>query len=191
MPVHRQTLIRKLKLKMIEKRISTPAVFALLFSGMGFMLLLVLVIFERSAFDLLFDVRNRSDEAVRNVFGALRMVIDVLPYTLGPFIIGTFLFGLIQVTRTRLKLLPLFILICYTLPIIWNITFADTVGVVEILKNTSNQHSLEQIRLATQGVMRQHHIGIIGFGIFLIGQTLFIIQIINRKTVSDLEKASR
>lgn len=70
------------------------------------MLLLILVIVERSAFDLIFDVRNSSDETVRNVFGALRMAIDVLPYTLGPFILGTFLFGLIQLTRTKLKLLP-------------------------------------------------------------------------------------
>lgn len=70
------------------------------------MLLLILVIVERSAFDLIFDVRNSSDETVRNVFGALRMAIDVLPYTLEPFILGTFLFGLIQLTRTKLKLLP-------------------------------------------------------------------------------------
>lgn len=62
---------------------------------------------------------------------------------------------------------------------------------METLKNTSNQNSLEQLSFALQEVMRQHHIGIIGFGIFLVGHILFIFQIINKKTISNLDKASR
>lgn len=143
---------------------------------MGFMLLLVLIIFERSAFDLLFDLNASQDTSVKNVFNALRMVINVLPYTLGPFILGTFIFGFIQAKRMKRKTYSLLLLILYTIPIFWKITFADTVGVVETLKSTSDQNSIETIRYATQGVMRQHHIGIIGFGIFLFGQIVFVLK---------------
>lgn len=159
-------------------KINLNSIFALLISGMGFMLLLVLVIFERGAFDLLFNIQVGENDAILKVFNALRMVIDVMPYTLGPFILGTFVFGLIQAYQVKWKLLPTLSLIVYFIAIIYNITLADTVAVVETLKNTTNEHTIDTIRYATQGVMRQHHVGIIGFGFFLICQIIFTYTII-------------
>lgn len=165
----------------MNRKLVYPAIFGLLFSGMGFMLLFVLVIFERSAFELLFNINAAENDAVLEVFDALSMVINVLPYTLGPFILGTFIFGFLQAYRSNWKLLPTLSLIVYTIPIIYNITFADTVGVVETFRSTTDQHTMEVIRYATQGVMRQHHIGIIGFGFFLICQILFIVQLFEKE----------
>jgi len=157
-------------------KININSIFALLISGMGFMLLLVLVIFERGAFDLLFNIQAGESDAILKVFNALRMVIHVMPYTLGPFILGTFIFGLIQSYQAKWKLLPTISLIVYLIAIVYNITLADTVAVVETLKNT--------IRYATQGVMRQHHVGIIGFGFFLICQIIFTIQLMSKSKIN-------
>jgi hypothetical protein len=106
------------------------------------------------------------------------MVIDVMPYTLGPFILGTFVFGIIQAYHLKRKLLPAVALIVYLIAIVYNITFADTVRVVETLKSTTSEHTIATIRYATQGVMRQHHVGIIGFGFFLICQIRIIYHMI-------------
>lgn len=151
----------------------SATVYSLLFSGMGFMLLLVMVLFERSAFNLLFDINAVSDTKVKNVFNAISMVIHVMPYVLGPFILGTFVFGLLQSKKSGWALFPTLLLVAFTLPILWNITFADTAGVVETLKNTIGNNSIISIRKATQGVMRQHHIGILGFGVFLVGNLIY------------------
>lgn len=162
---------------MNSKKLS-PSIYALLFSGMGFMLLLVMVIFERGAFNMLFDINAESDSDASNVFKAISMVIHVMPFVLGPFILGTFVFGLIQAKRSGWAIFPIVILVSFSLPIIWNITFADTVGVVETLKNTIGNDSIIEMRKAAQGVMRQHHIGIIGFGVFLVGQISYITNLL-------------
>ncbi len=168
------------KIKNMNRKLLRPAIWALLFSGMGFMLLFVLVIFERSAFNLLFDQLNASDDQVKNVFNSLRMVVDVLPYMLGPFLLGTFVFGLIQAIRSKWSTIPVFILITFCIPMIWNITFADTAAVVETLKQTLHSSRFETIRSATQAVMQQHHLGLIGFGIFLIGQLFYLFGLIRK-----------
>lgn len=161
-------------------KISPNTVFALLFSGMGFMLLLVMVIFERSAFNLLFDIQAEKTETIVPVFNALRLVIHVMPYTLGPFILGTFLFGLLQSYRSKWSLVPTLSLVVFVAIIAYNIFFADTATVVETLKNTTNEHTEAGIRFATQGVMRQHHVGIIGFGFFLFCQIGLVFHSIPR-----------
>lgn len=148
---------------------------ALIFSGMGFMLLLVMVIFERHAFLLLFDLNAVDDVYVTRVFNAIAMVIHVLPYVLGPFILGTFISGFIQLRAQGWPLSLWIVFMSFVLPVFWNITFADTVGVVDTLKNSIGTESIETMRIAAQGVMRQHHVGILGFGAFFVGQ-LFVLK---------------
>lgn len=155
-------------------KITKATIWALTFSSMGFMLLLVMVIFERGAFNLLFNLNHESDTAVKGVFEALRLVIHVMPYTLGPFILGTMVFGWVQVHQLNYAKMPLVAMLIYTLAIVYNITLADTAQVVETLKNTTSSQSMTQIRYATQGVMRQHHVGLIGFGAFFITHLIWM-----------------
>ncbi len=164
----------------MDKRVLNPAIAALVFASMGTMLLLVLAIFERAAFPILFDISAGEDAHVRSVFRTLKTVVDVLPYTLGPFILGSLIFGLIHNIRSRWRLIPLIGFIIFLICIIYNITLADTALVVETLKNTSESEAIDRIRYATQAVMRQHHIGCLGFASFLICELVFIFQTINK-----------
>lgn len=52
----------------------------------------------------------------------------------------------------------------------YNIFIADTAGVVETMQATASDQTIQDFRIAAQGVMRQHHIGILGFGYFFLAQ---------------------
>jgi hypothetical protein len=136
----------------------------------------VLIIVENGAFELLFDINSGDNNVVQQVFNTLRLLIDVMPFILGFLILGTLLFGLAQAYQTKWKSLPTLSLIVYTIAINYNISFADKLDVEEAFKKPSNGQSIDKIRYATQGVMRQHHVQIIGFGFFLICQIAFIYQ---------------
>ena len=150
--------------------IKLSSLFAIVFSGMGSMLLFVMVIFERSAFRLLFNLQSVDDASITSVSSALRMVIDVLPYTLGPFIVGTLLAGIWVVVQFRTSALAWIALALFVLMAIYNIFLTDTAGVVSTMKATASDTSMQDLRQATQAVMRQHHIGLLGFGSFFVLQ---------------------
>lgn len=153
-------------------------VYATIFSGLGFMLLISLVVLERSAFGLLTGQVVGSED-IRNVFNGLKLVVDVLPFTLGPLIIGS-MFNAIRSLRIDLKkarrVVPTAL---FAAVMLWNVFGADTAAVVQGLKSTSYDQSIDDISYIVKQVMLQHHLGLFAFAQFFVQHLILLIRTIS------------
>lgn len=150
-------------------------VYATIFSGLGFMLLLSLVVLERSAFGLLIG-QIVGPEDIRNVFNGLKLVVHVLPFTLGPLIIGS-MFNAIRSLRIDLKKVRRAVPIAlFAAVMLWNIFGADTAAVVQGLKSTTYDQSIDDISYIVKQVMLQHHLGLFAFAQFFVQHLVLLIR---------------
>jgi hypothetical protein len=150
-------------------------VYATIFSGLGFMLLLSLVVLERSAFGLLTGQVVRQED-IRNVFNGLKLVVHVLPFTLGPLIIGS-MFNAVRSLRIDLKKVRRAVPIAlFAAVMLWNIFGADTAAVVQGLKSTTPDHSIDDISFIVKQVMLQHHLGLFAFAQFFVQHLVLLIR---------------
>lgn len=150
-------------------------VYATIFSGLGFMLLLSLVVLERSAFGLLTG-QVVGQEDIRNVFNGLKLVVHVLPFTLGPLIIGS-MFNAIRSLRIDLKKVRRAVPIAlFAAVMVWNIFGADTAAVVQGLKSTTPDQSIDDISYIVKQVMLQHHLGLFAFAQFFVQHLVLLIR---------------
>ena len=150
-------------------------VYATIFSGLGFMLLLSLVVLERSAFGLLIG-QIVEPEVIRNVFNGLKLVVHVLPFTLGPLIIGS-MFNAVRSLRIDLKKMRRAVPIAlFAVVMLWNIFGADTAAVVQGLKSTTPDQSIDDISYIVKQVMLQHHLGLFAFAQFFVQHLVLLIR---------------
>ncbi|MEL0176319.1 MAG: hypothetical protein VW851_07210 [Cryomorphaceae bacterium] len=150
-------------------------VYATIFSGLGFMLLLSLVVLERSAFGLLIG-QIVGPEDIRNVFNGLKLVVHVLPFTLGPLIIGS-MFNAVRSLRLDLKKVRRAVPIAlFAAVMLWNIFGADTAAVVQGLKSTTPDQSIDDISYIVKQVMLQHHLGLFAFAQFFVQHLVLLIR---------------
>ena len=150
-------------------------VYATIFSGLGFMLLLTLVVLERSAFGLLTG-QVVGQEDIRNVFNGLKLVVHVLPFTLGPLIIGS-MFNAVRSLRVDLKKVRRAVPIAlFAAVMLWNIFGADTAAVVQGLKSTTPDQSIDDISYIVKQVMLQHHLGLFAFAQFFVQHLVLLIR---------------
>ena len=150
-------------------------VYATIFSGLGFMLLLSLVVLERSAFGLLIGQIVGPDD-IRNVFNGLKLVVHVLPFTLGPLIIGS-MFNAVRSLRIDLKKMRRAVPIAlFAVVMLWNIFGADTAAVVQGLKSTTYDQSIDDISYIVKQVMLQHHLGLFAFAQFFVQHLILLIR---------------
>ena len=150
-------------------------VYATIFSGLGFMLLLSLVVLERSAFGLLIG-QIVEPEVIRNVFNGLKLVVHVLPFTLGPLIIGS-MFNAVRSLRIDLKKMRRAVPIAlFAVVMLWNIFGADTAAVVQGLKSTTADQSIDDISYIVKQVMLQHHLGLFAFAQFFVQHLVLLIR---------------
>lgn len=150
-------------------------VYATIFSGLGFMLLLSLVVLERSAFGLLIGQIVRPED-IRNVFNGLKLVVHVLPFTLGPLIIGS-MFNAVRSLRIDLKKVRRAVPIAlFAAVMLWNIFGADTAAVVQGLKSTTPDQSIDDISHIVKQVMLQHHLGLFAFTQFFVQHLVLLIR---------------
>ena len=153
-------------------------VYATIFSGLGFMLLLSLVVLERSAFGLLIG-QIVEPEVIRNVFNGLKLVVHVLPFTLGPLIIGS-MFNAVRSLRIDLKKMRRAVPIAlFAVVMLWNIFGADTAAVVQGLKSTTADQSIDDISYIVKQVMLQHHLGLFAFAQFFVQYLTLLIRMIS------------
>ena len=153
-------------------------VYATIFSGLGFMLLLSLVVLERSAFGLLIG-QIVGPEDIRNVFNGLKLVVHVLPFTLGPLIIGS-MFNAVRSLRKDLKKMRRAVPIAlFAVVMLWNIFGADTAAVVQGLKSTTADQSIDDISYIVKQVMLQHHLGLFAFAQFFVQYLTLLIRMIS------------
>ena len=153
-------------------------VYATIFSGLGFMLLLSLVVLERSAFGLLIG-QIVGPEDIRNVFNGLKLVVHVLPFTLGPLIIGS-MFNAVRSLRIDLKKMRRAVPIAlFAVVMLWNIFGADTAAVVQGLKSTTADQSIDDISYIVKQVMLQHHLGLFAFAQFFVQYLTLLIRMIS------------
>ena len=156
-------------------------VYATIFSGLGFMLLLSLVVLERSAFGLLTGQVVVSED-IRNVFNGLKLVVHVLPFTLGPLIIGS-MFNAVRSLRIDLKKVRRAVPIAlFAAVMLWNIFGADTAAVVQGLKSTTPDQSIDDISYIVKQVMLQHHLGLFAFAQFFVQHLVLLIREISAKS---------
>lgn len=150
-------------------------VYATIFSSLGFMLLLSLVVLERSAFGLLIG-QIVGPEDIRNVFNGLKLVVDVLPFTLGPLIIGS-MFNAVRSLRIDVKKVRRAVPIAlFAAVMLWNIFGADTAAVVQGLKSTTPDQSIDDISYIVKQVMLQHHLGLFAFTQFFVQHLVLLIR---------------
>ena len=150
-------------------------VYATIFSGLGFMLLLSLVVLERSAFGLLTGQVVVSED-IRNVFNGLKLVVHVLPFTLGPLIIGS-MFNAVRSLPIDLKKVRRAVPIAlFAAVMLWNIFGADTAAVVQGLKSTTPDQSIDDISYIVKQVMLQHHLGLFAFAQFFVQHLILLIR---------------
>ena len=150
-------------------------IYATIFSGLGFMLLLSLVVLERSAFGLLTG-QVVGQEDIRNVFNGLKLVVHVLPFTLGPLIIGS-MFNAVRSLRIDLKKVRRAVPIAlFAAVMLWNIFGADTAAVVQGLKSTTPDQSIDDISYIVKQVMLQHHLGLFAFAQFFVQHVVLLIR---------------
>lgn len=150
-------------------------VYATIFSGLGFMLLLSLVVLERSAFGLLIG-QIVEPEVIRNVFNGLKLVVHVLPFTLGPLIIGS-MFNAVRSLRIDLKKMRRAVPIAlFAVVMLWNIFGADTAAVVQGLKSTTPDQPIDDISYIVKQVMLQHHLGLFAFAQFFVQHLVLLIR---------------
>lgn len=150
-------------------------IYATIFSGLGFMLLLSLVVLERSAFSLLTG-QVVGQEDIRNVFNGLKLVVHVLPFTLGPLIIGS-MFNAVRSLRIDLKKVRRAVPIAlFAAVMLWNIFGADTAAVVQGLKSTTPDQSIDDISYIVKQVMLQHHLGLFAFAQFFVQHLVLLIR---------------
>ena len=150
-------------------------VYATIFSGLGFMLLLSLVVLERSAFGLLTG-HVVGQEDIRNVFNGLKLVVHVLPFTLGPLIIGS-MFNAVKSLRIDLaKVRRAVPIALFAAVMLWNIFGADTAAVVQGLKSTTPDQSIDDISYIVKQVMLQHHLGLFAFAQFFVQHLVLLIR---------------
>jgi len=147
----------------------------LLFCAMGFMLLLVIALLERSVSPLLWNAAAIiPEEDIRLTFSALQRVVGVLPYTLGVIILGTFSCSIWQCIYSKWSKFSLAVLIALLIPMIYNIFLADTAAVVENLTNTQASDALPQVQLSLMAAVQQHHIGLLGFTLSFLFQAYIV-----------------
>ncbi len=150
--------------RVILKSLMKIKVILLVFCTMGFTLLLVVGLMERNVVVLLInESSNVSEENIRLTFSALQRIVGVLPYTLGVIIAGTFVLSIVQIIKSKLKIITIGVLIVILIPMIYNIFLADTAAVVKGIETTNMSDSLSIVKSSLLGAVNQHYIGLIGF----------------------------
>ena len=147
---------------------------------MGFTLLLVVGLIERSVVKLLFnESANVLENEIRLTFSALQRIVGVLPYTLGVIIAGSFILSIIQIFKSKGQVITLIVFAVLLIPMVYNIFIADTAAVVEGIETTNISDELFKVRASLLGAVKQHYIGLIGFTL------ASILQLIN--TLKSIE----
>ena len=99
-------------------RVSKTSALLLGFIASGFALLLSLTLLERFVLGLMVTPVTTTDEgAIRDTFAALRLLVGVLPPTLGIMAGGSVLLGLWQLLTQNGRLLSLLVLASLVLPL--------------------------------------------------------------------------
>jgi len=149
----------------------------LVFCTMGFMLLFVVGLMERSVVSLLInDAYQVSEDNLRLTFSALQRIVGVLPYTLGIIIAGTLILSILQAVKSKGNWFSIAVIIILLIPMIYNIFIADTAAVVEGIENTKITDEIAQVKFSLLGAVKQHYIGLIGFFMATIVQLIFTLR---------------
>ena len=107
------------------------------------------------------------------------MVVHVLPFTLGPLIIGS-MFNAVRSLRIDLKKMRRAVPIAlFAVVMLWNIFGADTAAVVQGLKSTTADQSIDDISYIVKQVMLQHHLGLFAFAQFFVQYLTLLIRMIS------------
>ena len=157
-------------------RVSKTSALLLGFIASGFALLLSLTLLERFVLGLMVTPVTTTDEgAIRDTFAALRLLVGVLPPTLGIMAGGSVLLGLWQLLTQNGRLLSLLVLASLVLPLGYNIFLADTAGVVSLVMTTSPSDDLDRVIAALKPAVTQHYIGMLAFALSLALQIIFVL----------------
>ena len=152
-------------------------VLLLIFCSMGFMLLLVVGLMERTVVSLLFDsAANVAEEDIRLTFSALQRIVGVLPYTLGVIVLSSAILSIVQGVQTQWNVYSIIVILFLFLPMIYNIFLADTAIVVENLKNTTPSDEISLVKKSLMAAVQQHYIGLSGFGLAFLTQIFFVFK---------------
>jgi hypothetical protein len=117
-----------------------------------------------------------TDEgAIRDTFAALRLLVGVLPATLGIMAGGSALLALWQLLTQNGRILSLLVLASLVLPLSYNIFLADTAGVVSLVTTTSPGDDLDRVIAALKPAVTQHYIGMLAFALSLALQIIFVL----------------
>ncbi|MEM8860337.1 MAG: hypothetical protein AAGD96_18575 [Chloroflexota bacterium] len=132
--------------------------------GMAFVLLLVVALMERSVIGLLIGSPDGvTDQDIRQTFSALKLIVGVLPYTLGVFISVSFVMAMVQAYQTKFGWASIAVLVILFLPMFYNIVIADTAAVVNGIETTTITDQIEVIETSLMAAVQQHYLGMISF----------------------------
>ena len=157
-------------------RVSKASALLLGFIASGFAVLLSLTLLERFVLGLMVTPATTTDEgAIRDTFAALRLLVGVLPPTLGIMAGGSALLALWQLLTQNGRILSLLVLASLVLPLGYNIFLADTAGVVSLVMTTSPGDDLDRVIAALKPAVTQHYIGMLAFALSLALQIIFVL----------------
>ena len=157
-------------------RVSKTSALLLGFIASGFAVLLSLTLLERFVLGLMVTPATTTDEgAIRDTFAALRLLVGVLPPTLGIMAGGSALLALWQLLTQNGRILSLLVLASLVLPLGYNIFLADTAGVVSLVMTTSPGDDLDRVIAALKPAVTQHYIGMLAFALSLALQIIFVL----------------
>ena len=160
----------------MQPRVSKTSALLLGFIASGFALLLSLTLLERFVLGLMVTPATTTDEgAIRDTFAALRLLVGVLPPTLGIMAGGSALLALWQLLTQNGRILSLLVLASLVLPLGYNIFLADTAGVVSLVMTTSPGDDLDRVIAALKPAVTQHYIGMLAFALSLALQIIFVL----------------
>ncbi|MAH88403.1 MAG: hypothetical protein CMF26_07370 [Kiloniella sp.] len=160
----------------MSPRVSKTSSLLIGFVASGFSLLLSLTLLERFVLGLMVTPPTTSDEStIRDTLAALRLIVGILPPTLGVMAGGSLLLVLWQLLAQNGRILSLMIMASLVLPLGYNIFIADTVGTVRGVIAISPDDDLRLVIAALKPAVTQHYVGMLAFALALALQIIYVL----------------
>ena len=156
--------------------VKIPA-FLAVFLALATSLLLTLALMERFVIaGILIDGATVTEADLRRTYSALKLVVGVLPYTLGVMILGALALSIAQAIQRRGSPLAVTVLVILCGPLFYNIFLADTAAVVAALEATSADDPIDIVGHSLRLAVVQHYVGLGGFATALAVQSTLILR---------------